>query len=205
MEKSFCSKKSFVCLRNLFLLTKSLVNTKLRTDILFEMKKIVLAFGALGLMFAFPASAAVDFQVQNVSQDNANAVRVGGNSGDVLRYEISVSGEAEEGMETMVDLSRVLGSTTMVNAGGGVVENDLLTFPEDFCLTCGSQNFSFFVRVNKDCKSGDRLRVSFSGEELTVPLNCDDLPESGPAPLIFAVVAMMVILATVMFPSRKTN
>ncbi len=167
------------------------------------MKKLVLAFGALGILFALPAAAAVDIQVQNVSQDNANAVRVGANAGDVLRYEISISGEAEEGMETRVDLSRVLNSAAIVNAGGGAIEGTTLVFPEDFCLTCGSQNFSFFVRPNSTCQNGDTLDVAFAGENLSVSLNCDELAESGPAPLVFAIVAMIVILASVMFSNRK--
>lgn len=167
------------------------------------MKKLVLAFGVLGLLLAVPVSAAVDLGVQNVSQDNLNAVRVGARAGDVLRYEITISGEAEEGMETDIDLSRLLNNVTMVNAGGGAVDGTTLTFPEDFCLTCGSQQFSFFVRVNKECQSGDSLIVGMGEDELVVDLNCDELAQSGPGPVIFAVLAMVAILAAVIFPARK--
>lgn len=168
------------------------------------MKKLVLAFGALGILFALPASAAIDFQVQNVSQDNSNAVRVGANPGDVIRYEVSISGEEPEGMMRDVDLSEVLNSSTMVNAGGGTLVGDLLLqYPEEFCSTCDNQVFSFFVRVNPECVNGDVLEAEVEGELSRVRLNCDELAESGPAPLAFAVLAMIVILASVMFSNRK--
>lgn len=166
------------------------------------MKKVVLAFGALCTLFAFPVAAAVDLQVQNVSQDNLNAVRVGANAGDVLRYEVKISGE-EDLLETQVDLSNVLDSATLVNAGGGAMEGMVLSYPENFCLTCDSQEFSFFVRANKDCQAGDSLDLTMNDESVSVLLNCDGLAKSGPAPLVFAIVAMVVILASVMFSGRK--
>ena len=168
------------------------------------MKKLVLAFGVVGLFFAGSTFAATEFQVQNVSQDNVNAVRIGATSGDVLRYEISITGDSEVGRATEIDLTEVLDAATMVNAGGGAVDGNILVFPENFCLTCESQTFSFFVRANEECVNGNTLDVSFGGQDLGVQLKCDELAESGPETLILAVVALVVLLASVMFSNRKT-
>jgi hypothetical protein len=167
------------------------------------MKKIVLAFGFLSLFIIGPASAAIDFSVQNVSQDNLNAVRTGVRSGDVLRYELTVSGESlTENQITNVDLADVLSHSQMVNAGGGTLENNILSFPESFCLTCDGQTFSFFVRANETCTEGETLAVTFEEQTLSVPFQCD-LTKSGPGGIIGAVVALFLILGYILLARRE--
>ena len=176
---------------------------KLRTEILFSMKKFVLAFGFLSLFLIAPASAAIDFSVQNVSQDNLNAVRTGVRSGDVLRYELTVSGESlTENQITNVDLTDVLSHSQMVNAGGGTLENDILSFPESFCLTCDGQTFSFFVRANETCTEGEEITAIFQEQTLTVPFQCD-LTKSGPGGIIGAVLALFLILGYILLSRRE--
>lgn len=176
---------------------------KLRTEFLFAMKKLVLVFGLFSLFLAVPVSAAIDFTVQNVSQDNLNATRVGVRSGDVLRYEIAISGEdLNESATTEVDLSDILAGSKVVNIGGGTLEGTTLSFPEGFCLTCDGQVFSFFVRANEECLEGETLDVTFNGQTLSVPLHCG-LADSGPGMLIIAILALFLILGYTLLSPRE--
>ena len=176
---------------------------KLRTENLFSMKKIVLAFGFLLLFLTAPASAAINFSVQNVSQDNINAVKTGVRSGDVLRYELTVSGETlTENGATNIDIADVLTHSQMVNAGGGTLKNDILSFPESFCLTCDGQSFSFFVRANETCAKGEEITATFQEQTLTVPFQCD-LTKSGPGGIVGAVVALFLILGYILLSRRE--
>jgi hypothetical protein len=167
------------------------------------MKKIVLAFGLFSTLLVFPVSAAIDFSVQNVSQDNKDAVRVGVYAGDVLRYELSISGEDTLApSETVIDLSDVLSGSKIVNSGGGILTDTSLSFPEGFCLTCDGQTFSFFVRANEICIEGKTLNVTFAGETLSVPMQCE-LAESGPGTFIAAVLALILILGYTILSPRE--
>ncbi len=167
------------------------------------MKKLVLVFGLFSLFLAVPVSAAIDFSVLNVSQDNLNATRVGVRSGDVLRYEIAVSGEdLNESAITEIDLNDVLAGSTIVNAGGGSLNGTTLTFPEGFCLTCAGQKFSFFVRANEECLKGESLDATFNEQTLTVPLYCG-LADSGPGMLIIAILALFLILGYTLLSPRE--
>ncbi len=169
------------------------------------MKKLVLAFGLFTLGFALPVSAEVNFSVINVSQDNADATRVGVRSGDVLRYEIAIRGEdlLEESMTTNIDLSDLLPDATMVNAGGGTLDDTMLSFPEDFCLTCDGQVFSFFVRANEACTEGETLDVIFNEQNLIVPVYCE-LVDSGPGSLIIALLALVLLFGYALLSRRET-
>lgn len=176
---------------------------KLRTDFLFSMKKFVLAFGLLSLFISVPTLAAVDFSVQNVSQDNLNAVQTGVRSGDVLRYELSVSGNDSSIEEKkMIDLSDALKKAKMVNAGGGTLDTNILSFPESFCLTCDGQIFSFFIRANDTCIEGESIDVIFGEQTLSVPFQCE-LADSGPGAFIVSVLALFLILGYALLSRRE--
>lgn len=167
------------------------------------MKKFVLAFGVLSIILAVPVSAAVDISVQNVSQDNLNAVRTGVRSGDVLRYELNVSGETLGG-ETSIDLTDLLLETKMVNAGGGTLNGSILSFPENFCVTCDGQKFSFFVRANDTCTEGGTLDVTFGEQTLSVPWQCE-LADSGPGAFVAAILALLMIMGYTLLSRRELN
>ncbi len=166
------------------------------------MKKLVLAFGFLTFLLVTPSvSAAVDFSVLNVSQDNVDATQSGVRAGDVLRYEIVFDGG--EMPEMAIDLSDVLAGARMVNAGGGILNGTILAFPESLCLTtCEGQTFSFFVRANQDCEEGAVLDVAFGEQSLSVPLHCA-LAKSGPGALIIAILALMLIVGYALLSPRK--
>lgn len=184
-------------------MTDTSFQAKLRTDFLFSMKKFVLAFGFLSLFLTIPVSAAIDFSVQNVSQDNLNAVRTGVRSGDVLRYEISINGsDINTESETTVDLRDALSKAKMVNPGGGTLNGQILSFPESFCLTCDGQNFSFFIRANDTCTAGDTIDVIYEGQTLSVPFQCE-LVDSGPGAFIVALLALFLILGYTLLSRRE--
>ncbi len=167
------------------------------------MKKLVLVFGLFSLFLAVPVSAAIDFSVQNVSQDNLNATRIGVRSGDVLRYEIAISGaDLNEFAKTEVDLSDVLALSQIVNVGGGTLNGTTLVFPEGFCLTCDGQTFSFFVRANEECVEGETIDVTYNEQALSVPLQCG-LADSGPGMLIVAILALFLILGYTLLSPRE--
>ncbi len=169
------------------------------------MKKIVLAFGLFTLLFSFPVLAEVNFNVVNVSQDNADATRVGVRAGDVLRYEVEIKGEelVDESMATAINLENLLSNTTMVNSGGGILNESIITFPEEFCLTCDGQVFSFFVRANETCEGGGTLEVIFNEQNLVVPFHCE-LVDSGPGSVIFALLALILIFGYALISRRET-
>ncbi len=169
------------------------------------MKKFVLVFGLFTLFFAVPVSAEVNFSVANISQDNADATQIGVRSGDVLRYELAVSGESllSESAETNIDLTDILRHTTMVNSGGGTLTENALTFPAGFCLTCDGQVFSFFVRANEECVTGETVDATYEGQSLTVPFHCE-LTESGPTPLIVAIVALFLFMGYTLLSWKQT-
>ena len=186
-------------------MTEGLFQERLRTDFLFSMKKFVLTFGIISLFISIPVSAAIDFSVQNVSQDNLNAVQTGVRSGDVLRYELSVS-ENDSGIEekTTIDLSNALKKSKMVNAGGGTLDASILSFPENFCITCDGQAFSFFIRANDTCVEGESIDIRFGEQTLSVPFQCD-LAKSGPGGVVGAVVALFLILGYILLSRRELN
>ena len=167
------------------------------------MKKLVLAFGLLTILFAFPVSAAVDFSVINVSQDNADATRVGVRAGDVLRYEIAITGEdLNTSVETVVDLRDALADATMVNKGGGTLSEPMLSFPENFCFTCDEQVFSFWIRANDECVNGETIDMTFDDQTLIVPVHCE-LADSGPGSLIIAALALVLFMGYAVLSWRK--
>jgi hypothetical protein len=167
------------------------------------MKKFVLAFGFLSLFLSIPVSAAIDISVQNVSQDNLNAVRTGVRSGDVLRYEISINGsDVNTENETTLDLSDALTKAKMVNAGGGTLEGNMLSFPESFCLTCDGQTFSFFIRANDTCVEGETIDILYAGQNISVPFQCE-LADSGPGAFIVSILALFLILGYTLLSRRE--
>ena len=178
------------------------------------MKKIVLSFGVL-LAVIFISNSYVDAQeiimtpdvswdAVNISKDNANAVLNGARPGDVVRYEVILSGGAGPGnYNPRIDMSDVLTKAEAVNLGGGNLEGTELVFPAKLCAGCSEQSFSFFVRVKDICDTDESMKLGMNEVEITVPFDCD-LPDSGSSLLLFLSIGFIIsIMGYFIFSLRR--
>lgn len=197
-------------------LTIYCLHARMRTDFLFSMKKLVLAFGCVTLLAAAGVSAqdappgvSSSFSVVNVSQDNVDGTKIGARPGDVLRYELSFSGSGIfQNFVPEVMLTDVLEGTEVVNLGGGTLSTTKLTFPgfSDFgtCSTDCTKTFSFFVRVKPDCAKKTSLKADYASDSLRVPLDCE-LTHTGPNGLVFAILGLVLLLGYVFLSERRES
>ena len=130
-------------------------------------------FGLICSLFAFSSVFAFDqinFQVENISQANQNALSVGANLGDVLRFDIDAMPLNGMQKTLSVDISGLISNAEVIDTGFGVLQGNSLDFP----VHEGS-DMSFFARVNGTCASGEaKLTVSSETFSVNIPLNCED-------------------------------
>lgn len=166
------------------------------------MKKIVLV---LGLMFsaffagnyyvnAQSADVNIAWSAINISKDNVNAVVAGARPGDVVRYEVTLSGGDGPGTyNPIIDLSDVLNKAEIVSSVGGNVEETNLVYPQTLCAGCEEQTFSFVVRVDEICDSATSMTASMNNSQVTVPFECE-LVQSGPSLILFLSVGLILVI-----------
>jgi len=166
------------------------------------MKKIVLVLGLMissifaGNYFVNAQSANynVKWNAVNISKDNVNAVINGVRPGDVVRYEVILSGGDGPGTyNPRVDVADVLNKAEMVNMGGGSLEGTDLVFPQKLCAGCEEQVFSFFVRAKDVCGQATAMTASINNVRVVVPFECE-LAQSGPSLLLALSVGLILII-----------
>ena len=154
-----------------------------------------------------PAGSETKFTVLNISEDNKDAVSVGASAGDTLRYEFELSSTENDvmGFDLVVDISELLKSADIIDAGTGQVLGEELIFPTFSQSAPCSAKFTFFVRV-KPCNGVTTLKTSANGKSLSVGLGCN-LMKTGPGSdlqyffLIFALFLIGTLLIS--FQSKK--
>lgn len=165
-----------------------------------------LAFSGIALAQALPESATLEFHIINASQENADAMDVGAQAGDVLRYELMLSSETEDvmGFETSVDLTQILKAGEVIDTGLGEIDGNILTFPSvDKSAPC-THEFTFFVRIGQNCGGMQTLPVRWEGINRNITLHCGLAP-TGPdawGTFIFGILAAAAIFLSWGF-SRK--
>jgi len=176
------------------------------------MKKIVLV---LGLMFsAFFAGNYVNAQTSNynvaweavnISKDNVNAVTSGVRPGDVVRYEVVLTGGDGPGTYSpSVNVSDVLNKAELINLGGGKLEGTNLVFPQKLCAGCEEQRFSFFARAKDVCAQATSMMASINNVRVVVPFECE-LVQSGPSILLALSVGLILIIMGYFILSLKRD
>ncbi|MBT3349129.1 hypothetical protein HN954_01060 [bacterium] len=180
------------------------------------MKKSLLVLVAGFLFFTsaqaqpLPPEINVDFQVKNVSRQNQDGTQISARPGDVLRYEIKLSeNQIAENVQLSVDVANLLSVAEFVSDGGGVVQNGELVFPTfSSAEVCGTdcpewqKEYSFFVRIKKECASATNISVQIENLKLQTVLDCE-LVKSGPNGVFIAVAAMMLLLGYVFLGHRS--
>jgi hypothetical protein len=175
------------------------------------MKKFVLVFGVI-ILIVFAGNSFVEAQSNfdvswsavNISKDNANAITNGVRPGDVVRYEVVLTGGAGPGnYNPRIDMGDVLSTAEVVNLGGGDLEENELVFPPELCAGCDEQRFSFFVRVKDICDTAESMTISLNTVSIVVPLDCD-LPDSGSSILLFLSIGFIIsIMGYFIFSLRR--
>ncbi len=140
-----------------------------------------------------------EFSVVNVSQANRDAEIVGGRPGDVLRYELLFrsSSQSADNIMPVVDVSRILEATDMIDTGLGEVSGGELVFPAFSQVAPYERSFTFFTRVKKDCGEIKILEALAHGNTTSVDLACG-LAGSGPRTemilVLFLVISGVLVL-----------
>lgn len=156
----------------------------------------------------------IDFRVENIAQNNQDALRVGAFPGDVLRFDIDVFPLSPAQDTLVVDVLDVQSKGQIIDAGFGEVQGSRLVFP----ATVGS-DMSFFVRINEKCSVNDSvLRVDAEETSVEIPLECEEeatgffedpgsiLPQTGSQgfTILFLVLAIAIFsLVGVSFLSKE--
>lgn len=177
------------------------------------MKKIVLVLGLMissifagNYTYAQSANFNVKWNAANISKDNVDAVTNGVRPGDVVRYELTLTGGDGPGTyNPRVDVSDILNKAEMVNLGGGALEGSDLVFPQKLCAGCNEQVFSFFVRAKDVCNSATTMSASINNVKVVVPFDCN-LTQSGPSLLLFLAVGLILgIMVYFILSLRRTE
>ncbi len=172
------------------------------TQKLFMMKKIVLVSSLfLATIFAgnfYVNAQSADYNVKwsavNLSKDNVNAVSNGARPGDLVRYELVLSGGEGPGTyNPRIDVSDLLNKSELISSVGGNLEGETLVFPQKLCAGCEEQKFSFLFRVKDICGKSEAMSVAMNNVKITVPFECD-LVKTGPDLLIILSAGLMVVI-----------
>lgn len=150
------------------------------------------------------AAPTYNYKVVNISQDNADATISGAKEGDVLRYEFDITSDTQDVVDFVLnlDISDVLKSAEMIDAGLGAVAGTNISFPAFTQQAPCQKIYTFFVRV-KPCDDDVSIDAAGYGYDLRVPLTCD-LVESGPG-LNMMWVGLLAVLGLLAFAGMRRS
>jgi len=177
------------------------------------MKKIVLVLGVMFSAFfagnyyvsAQAANYNVKWEAVNISKDNVNAVTNGVRPGDVVRFEVVLTGGDGPGTYSpRVDVADLLNKAELINLGGGSLEGTDLVFPQKLCAGCEEQRFSFFARAKDVCAQATSMMASINNVRVVVPFECE-LVQSGPSILLALSVGLILIIMGYFILSLKRD
>jgi len=179
------------------------------------MKKIVLGLGLM-VFSVFTGTHSVDAQsadynvkweAVNISKDNVNAVVNGVRPGDVVRYEVVLTGGDGPGTYSpSVNVSDILNKAELINLGGGTLEGSNLVFPQKLCAGCDEQRFSFFARAKDVCNTASSMMASINNVRVTVPFECErELIQTGPNLLLFLSIGLIMTIMGYFILSLKRD
>jgi hypothetical protein len=140
-----------------------------------------------------------------MSRENINAVTNGVRPGDVVRYEVVLTGGDGPGTyNPRVDLSDVLNKAEFISAVGGSLEGTNLVYPQKMCAGCTEQRFSFVVRAKDVCNSASSMTASINNVQIMVPFECE-LAQSGPDFIMFLSIGLILIIMGYFILSLKRD
>lgn len=122
------------------------------------MKKLLIV--ALVFCFSIPlvrAFDSIDVSVENISQNKQDAEKIGARTGDVLRFDIDVTGSGDDFLD--VDVQDILKKADIIDTGFGELQGTNLKFP----VGQGS-DMSFFVRLLGTCPANDTFLRAWVGD-----------------------------------------
>ena len=163
---------------------------------IFSIASVLFFFSIAGITSAQTFEVG-EFIVNNASMENQNAEITGARPGDVLKYDLRLSGAQDFTPE--IEVSGVERWAEFINTGGGDLEGGVVMYP----TFSGDRDYSFFVRVNKDAKAGEYILAYLGDVELRVRIS--GLTDSGPNGLLVGIFILMVLMGYVFLTHRKEN